>query len=459
MSLSAIRLEQMRDRVNRGETRSLNWRLEQLKRLRALVMNHEQEVLKALKQDLGKPPTEAYFEVVALLQELKLTETNLRRWMRPRSVSVPLAQQPGQASVIPEPLGCVLIIGPWNYPFSLTLQPLISALAAGNTAVLKPSEHAPAVADLIERLIAVHLDEEVVSVQQGDGGVAAGLVAMPFDHIFFTGGGAVGSRVLAGAAPNLTPVTLELGGKSPALVLNGADLDVTARRLIWGKGLNAGQTCIAPDHLMVEPGLQAPLLRAMASARQEMYGDDPIRSGELARIINDHQFKRLERLLETARSDDRILLGGEISPDERRIAPTMIRVDDRNDPLMQEEVFGPLLPVLAMNDLTGSLREIRRGPKPLALYLFGGTSMQQQQVLETTSSGGVCLNDVVMQVGVPDLPFGGVGSSGMGRYHGKSGFDTFSHQKAVLKRPFRFDFKLRYPPYKLDLKLLRRLAG
>lgn len=459
MSLSAIRLEQMRDRVNRGETRSLNWRLEQLKRLRALVMNHEQEVLEALKQDLGKPPTEAYFEVVALLQELKLTETNLRRWMRPRSVSVPLAQQPGQASVIPEPLGCVLIIGPWNYPFSLTLQPLISALAAGNTAVLKPSEHAPAVADLIERLIAVHLDEEVVSVQQGDGGVAAGLVAMPFDHIFFTGGGAVGSRVLAGAAPNLTPVTLELGGKSPALVLNGADLDVTARRLIWGKGLNAGQTCIAPDHLMVEPGLQAPLLRAMASARQQMYGDDPIRSGELARIINDHQFKRLERLLETARSDDRILLGGEISPDERRIAPTMIRVDDRNDPLMQEEVFGPLLPVLAMNDLTGSLREIRRGPKPLALYLFGGTSMQQQQVLETTSSGGVCLNDVVMQVGVPDLPFGGVGSSGMGRYHGKSGFDTFSHQKAVLKRPFRFDFKLRYPPYKLDLKLLRRLAG
>ena len=459
MSLSAIRLEQMRDRVNRGETRSLNWRFEQLKRLRALVMNHEQEVLKALKQDLGKPPTEAYFEVVALLQELKLTETNLRRWMRPRSVSVPLAQQPGQASVIPEPLGCVLIIGPWNYPFSLTLQPLISALAAGNTAVLKPSEHAPAVADLIERLIAVHLDEEVVSVQQGDGGVAAGLVAMPFDHIFFTGGGAVGSRVLAGAAPNLTPVTLELGGKSPALVLNGADLDVTARRLIWGKGLNAGQTCIAPDHLMVEPGLQAPLLRAMASARKEMYGDDPIRSGELARIINDHQFKRLERLLETARSDDRILLGGEISPDERRIAPTMIRVDDRNDPLMQEEVFGPLLPVLAMNDLTGSLREIRRGPKPLALYLFGGTSMQQQQVLDTTSSGGVCLNDVVMQVGVPDLPFGGVGSSGMGRYHGKSGFDTFSHQKAVLKRPFRFDFKLRYPPYKLDLKLLRRLAG
>ena len=459
MSLSAIRLEQMRDRVNRGETRSLKWRLEQLKRLRALVMNNEQEVLKALEQDLGKPPTEAYFEVVALLQELKLTETNLRRWMRPRSVSVPLAQQPGQASVIPEPLGCVLIIGPWNYPFSLTLQPLISALAAGNTAVLKPSEHAPAVADLIERLIAVHLDDEVVSVQQGDGGVAAGLVAMPFDHIFFTGGGAVGSRVLAGAAPNLTPVTLELGGKSPALVLNGADLDVTARRLIWGKGLNAGQTCIAPDHLMVELGLRAPLLRAMAAARQEMYGDDPIRSGELARIINAHQFKRLERLLETARSDDRILLGGEISPDERRIAPTMIRVDDRNDPLMQEEVFGPLLPVLAMNDLTGSLREIRRGPKPLALYLFGGTSMQQQQVLETTSSGGVCLNDVVMQVGVPDLPFGGVGSSGMGRYHGKSGFDTFSHQKAVLKRPFRFDFKLRYPPYKLDLKLLRRLAG
>ena len=379
--------------------------------------------------------------------------------MQAKPVPVPLPQQPGRAELIPEPLGCVLIIGPWNYPFSLTLQPLVSALAAGNTAVLKPSEQAPAVAALISRLVAEHFAPEVVRVEEGDGEVAAALVALPFDHIFFTGGGAIGRRVLEGAAANLTPVTLELGGKSPALVMDGADLDVSARRLIWGKGLNAGQTCIAPDHLLVQPHLQQPLLKAMEAARQAMYGSQPLHSEQLACIVNTRQFERLEALLEQARREERILIGGEINREQRRIAPTVIRVADRNDPLMADELFGPLLPVLPLNDLNNALAEIRRGPKPLALYLFGGTERQQQLVIETTSSGGVCLNDVVMQAGVPDLPFGGVGGSGMGSYHGKAGFDTFSHAKAVLRRPFRFDFKLRYPPYALDLKLLRKLAG
>ncbi len=449
----------MQDRVGRGETRPLAWRLDQLQRFQALVENHEQEVLQALSEDLGKPPTEAFFEVVALRQELKLARSNLRRWMQAKPVPVPLPQQPGRAELIPEPLGCVLIIGPWNYPFSLTLQPLVSALAAGNTAVLKPSEQAPAVAALISRLVAEHFAPEVVRVEEGDGGVAAALVALPFDHIFFTGGGAIGRRVLEGAAANLTPVTLELGGKSPALVMDGADLDVSARRLIWGKGLNAGQTCIAPDHLLVQPHLQQPLLKAMEAARQAMYGTQPLHSEQLACIVNTRQFERLEALLEQARREERILIGGEINREQRRIAPTVIRVADRNDPLMADELFGPLLPVLPLNDLNNALAEIRRGPKPLALYLFGGTERQQQLVIETTSSGGVCLNDVVMQAGVPDLPFGGVGGSGMGSYHGKAGFDTFSHAKAVLRRPFRFDFKLRYPPYALDLKLLRKLAG
>jgi len=449
----------MQDRVGRGETRPLAWRLDQLQRFQALVENHEQEVLKALSEDLGKPPTEAFFELVALRQELKVVRSNLRRWMQAKPVPVPLPQQPGRAELIPEPLGCVLIIGPWNYPFSLTLQPLVSALAAGNTAVLKPSEQAPAVAALISRLVSEHFTPEVVRVEQGDGGVAAALVALPFDHIFFTGGGAIGRRVLEGAAANLTPVTLELGGKSPALVMDGADLEVSARRLIWGKGLNAGQTCIAPDHLLVQPHLQQRLLKAMEAARTEMYGTRPLQSEQLACIVNDRQFDRLEGLLEQARGEDRILIGGEINREQRRIAPTVIRVADRNDPLMADELFGPLLPVLPLNDLNTALAEIRRGPKPLALYLFGGTERQQQLVLDTTSSGGVCLNDVVMQVGVPDLPFGGVGGSGMGSYHGKAGFDTFSHAKAVLRRPFILDFKLRYPPYALDLNLLRKLAG
>ena len=459
MHFTSSRLEQMRDRVGRGDTRPLAWRQEQLNRLKSLVLQHEEALLEALKLDLGKPQTEAYFEVLALLQELKLTQKNLRRWMRPRSVPVPLSQLPGKASVMPEPLGCVLIIGPWNLPFSLTLQPLISALAAGNTAVLKPSEQAPAVSALISQAFGDQFEPDVVSVVEGDGKVAADLVAMPFDHIFFTGGGAIGRKVLAGAAANLTPVTLELGGKSPAIVLNGADLAITARRLIWGKGFNAGQACIAPDHLLVEPSLHDPLIEAMANARLALYGENPLKSGALAQIINQRQFERLQRLLESARQDGRILLGGEIEPGDRRIAPTLIRVHDRNDPLMADELFGPLMPVLQLDDLQRTLNDIRRGPKPLALYLFGGSQEQQQFVLNSSSSGGVCLNDVVMQAGVPDLPFGGVGASGMGSYHGKSGFDTFSHDKAVLKRSFRFDFKLRYPPYKLDLQLLRRLAG
>ena len=449
----------MKEVVGEGSTRPMAWRREQLNRLSELVQQHETEVLEALAADLGKPPTEAFFELVALRQELKLTTRQLGRWMRPQPVSVPLSLRPGQARVVPEPLGCVLVIGPWNYPFQLTLRPLISALAAGNTAVLKPSEHAGAVADLIARLIPLHFEADVVHVVPGEGAVAAALVAMPFDHIFFTGGGTIGRKVLEGAAAHLTPVTLELGGKSPAIVLEGAEPIVSARRLIWGKGINAGQTCIAPDHLLLAPAMRKPLLKAMAAERSAMYGDDPLASDQLSRIINDRQFTRLEALLTTAQNEGRVLIGGEISREQRRIAPTVIRVDSREDPLMADELFGPLLPVLALDDLGTALQEIRQGPKPLALYLFGGNEADQQLVLNSTSSGGVCLNDVVMQAGVPQLPFGGVGASGMGCYHGESGFNTFSHRKAVLKRPFRFDFKLRYPPYKVDLNLLRRLAG
>ena len=449
----------MKEVVGEGSTRPMAWRREQLNRLSELVQQHETEVLEALAADLGKPPTEAFFELVALRQELKLTTRQLGRWMRAQPVSVPLSLRPGQARVVPEPLGCVLVIGPWNYPFQLTLRPLISALAAGNTAVLKPSEHAGAVADLIARLIPLHFEADVVQVVQGDGAVAAALVAMPFDHIFFTGGGTIGRKVLEGAAAHLTPVTLELGGKSPAIVLEGAEPIVSARRLIWGKGINAGQTCIAPDHLLLVPAMREPLLKAMAAERSAMYGDDPLASDQLSRIINDRQFTRLEALLTTAQNEGRVLIGGEISREQRRIAPTVIRVDSREDPLMADELFGPLLPVLALDDLDTALQEIRQGPKPLALYLFGGNEADQQLLLNSTSSGGVCLNDVVMQAGVPQLPFGGVGASGMGCYHGESGFNTFSHRKAVLKRPFRFDFKLRYPPYKVDLNLLRRLAG
>lgn len=449
----------MRQLVCQGQTRPLQWRLEQLSRLESALAEHTDAVLEALASDLGKPPVEAYFEVVAIRQELQLCRRQLRRWMAPRRVSVPLSQRPGRAEVIPEPLGCVLVIGPWNYPFHLTLQPLVSALAAGNTAVLKPSEHAPATAQLIATLISGCFEPTCVQVVQGDGGVAAALLQEQFDHIFFTGGERVGKLVMAAAAAHLTPVTLELGGKSPAVVLQDADLSVTSRRLVWGKSLNAGQTCIAPDYLLVERGLRETLVSQMGERLDQCFGEAPLQSPDLARIVNDAQYQRLSQLLEQARSKGQVLVGGQCDPSQRRIAPTLLRVDDFNDPLMQEELFGPLLPVLEVDNLQQAIERINARPKPLALYLFSQSEQAQEQILQNTSSGGVCFNDVVMHVGVPELPFGGVGASGMGAYHGQAGFNTFSHQRSVLRRPFRLDVPFRYPPYAGRLPMMRRLLG
>jgi len=449
----------MRQSVSDGSTRPLAWRMEQLERLEQVVRARADAVLEALARDLGKPPVEAYFELVAVQQELRLTRRNLRRWMAPRPVAVPLSLQPGRAEVIPEPLGCVLIIGPWNYPFHLTVQPLVSALAAGNTAVLKPSEHAPATAALIGELIAAAFPPSTVQVVQGDGQVAAELLQQRFDHIFFTGGERVGRLVMAAAAQQLTPITLELGGKSPAVVLADADLDVTARRLVWGKALNAGQTCIAPDYLLVQDAIRAELLGRMGERITACFGADPLASPDLASIVNTAQFQRLSALLEGARQRGQILWGGQSDAERRRIAPTLIQVDSPQDPLMQEELFGPLLPVLSVGDLGQAISLINQRPKPLALYLFSKREQARQQLLAGTSSGGVCFNDVIMHVGVPELPFGGVGSSGMGSYHGRAGFDTFSHQRSVLRRPFRFDAPFRYPPYGDRLPLIRRLLG
>jgi aldehyde dehydrogenase (NAD+) len=449
----------MREPVSRGVTRPLAWRLQQLDRLETLLQEHEQEVLAALASDLGKPALEASFELVAIRQELRLTRRRLRRWMAPRRRSLELPLRPGQAFQQAEPLGCVLIIGPWNYPFQLCLHPLVSALAAGNTVVLKPSEHAPRTAALIAEAVGGSFPSDVVQVVCGDGAVAARLLEEQFDHIFFTGGGRVGRLVMAAAAKHLTPVTLELGGKSPAIVLSDADLGVTARRLAWGRSLNAGQTCIAPDHLLVQAAVREPLVTAIAGELERFYGADPLASPDLGCIVNSAQFERLTALLEGAQARGQVLHGGSVDQASRRIAPTLIAVDNGDDPLMQEELFGPLLPVQTVTDLGEACREIRSRAKPLALYLFTRDRQAQQQVLQETSSGGVCFNDVVMQAGSSELPFGGVGESGMGSYHGEAGFLTFSHMRSVLRRPFWLDVPLRYPPYAGKLALVNRLLG
>ena len=459
MSLENFVLNQLQDLVLSGKTRNEKWRRAQLNSLSNLLENHQQEILKALSQDLGKPATEAFFEIIAVKQEIKLAQKSLSNWMKTRQINVPISLKPAQALVQPDPLGCILIIGPWNYPFSLTLQPLVGALAAGNTAVLKPSEHAPNVSNLIKKLIEEYFPPEIVQVFEGDGNIAADLMTRQFDHVFFTGGENIGKKVMEAASKNLTPVTLELGGKSPAVVIDGANLEVTAKRVIWGKSLNAGQTCIAPDHLLVEDKLFDSLISNLINSINDFYGNTPLDSKHLGSIINEKQFNRLNNLLTQAKKNNQIIYGGDSNEKEKRISPTLIKIDNRNDPLMKEELFGPLLPILSIKNLDQAISDFKLLPKPLALYLFGGGEKEQGKVLSMTSSGGVCFNDVVLQAGIPELPFGGVGTSGMGKYHGKAGFDNFTHYKSVLKRPFWLDLNFRYPPYKLDLSLLNKLIG
>ena len=459
MSLKDSLLNPLRDQVLSGKTRTMRWRNEQLNKLSNLLDNHQKEILNALHKDLGKPPTEAFFEIVAVRQEIKLVQKNLSKWMKAKRINVPVSLQPAQAFVQPDPLGCILIIGPWNYPFSLTLQPLVGALAAGNTVVLKPSEHAPNVSNLIKKLIEKYFTQDIAQVFEGDGNTAADLMTKKFDHVFFTGGENIGKKVMEAASKNLTPVTLELGGKSPAIVIDGANLEVSAKRIIWGKSLNAGQTCIAPDHLLVEHKLFDSLISNLKNSINDFYGNNPLNSKHLGSIINQNQFNRLNHLLKEAKKNGQILFGGDSNETEKRISPTLIKIENRNDPLMKEELFGPLLPILSIKNLDEAISDLKCLPKPLALYLFGGEEKEQVKILETTSSGGVCFNDVVLQAGVPELPFGGVGSSGMGKYHGKAGFDNFTHFKSVLKRPFWLDLNFRYPPYKLDLSILNKLIG
>ncbi|WP_448562632.1 aldehyde dehydrogenase family protein [Trichothermofontia sp.] len=444
MDTIAQQLDQQRQFFATGRTRPLAFRRAQLQQLRRQIVAHEAQILEALHTDLRKPQFEAYgAEIYLVLEEIDRAIKHLPTWMRPQRVKVPPMAQPGRAMLIPEPLGVVLIISPWNYPFQLSLLPLVGAIAAGNCAVLKPSEIASATATLIADLIKTTFDPAFVCVVTGGPETSQRLLAERFDHIFFTGGTAIGKLVMAAAAQHLTPVTLELGGKSPCLVDRDIDLVTTARRIVWGKFANAGQTCIAPDYLLVDRAIHAPLLTAMQTCLREFYGDDPAQSPDYARIINDRHFQRLTALL----SDGQIVVGGETNAGDRYIAPTILDHVSPDAPVMQEEIFGPILPVLTYDTLEDAIAFVNDRPKPLALYCFSRNPNYTQPVLAQTSSGGVCINDILLHNLVPDLGFGGVGPSGMGRYHGKASFDTFSHQKGVLQRPFWLDLRFRYPPY------------
>ncbi|MBR8831364.1 MAG: 4,4'-diaponeurosporen-aldehyde dehydrogenase [Chroococcopsis gigantea SAG 12.99] len=452
--LSTIpKIENLRRFFQTEATKPLELRRQNLEKLKNLVSDNQEEILKALKADLNKPELEGYLEIAAVNQEINHTLKHLKTWAKPQKVKNSLSQFPSSAWVYPEPLGVVLIIGPWNYPFSLLITPLIGAIAGGNCSVLKPSEFAPHTSRLVANLLNENFPPEYIQVIEGGVETSQELLREKYDHIFFTGGTSIGKIIMAEAAKHLTPVTLELGGKSPCIVDRDINVSEAAARITWGKFLNAGQTCIAPDYLLVHNSRQEEFIESLMGYIERFYGDDPQNSPDYARIIHEKQFDRLCGYL----AHGRIIIGGQSDRESRYIAPTVITDLSFDSPIMEEEIFGPILPVFGYDDLSEAIDYINSRPKPLALYLFSNDKFKQDQVLGRTSSGGVCINDTIMHVGVNSLPFGGVGESGIGRYHGKYTFDTFVHYKSVLKKTFLGDGNWRYPPYGNRLSRLKPL--
>jgi aldehyde dehydrogenase (NAD+) len=445
----------LRAHFDTGATKPLSWRLSQLDALEHFIMEREKDILDALHADLGKPPTEAFASEVGMaLSELRLARKKLASWMKPERVRTSRIAMPGRSYVYKEPYGVTLIIGAWNYPFHLVVLPLIGALAAGNCAALKPSEVSSNVSALIAKWIPQYLDRKAVQVVEGGVPETTALLRQKWDHIFYTGNGAVGRIVMEAAAKHLTPVTLELGGKSPCIVDESADLNTAAKRIVYGKFFNAGQTCVAPDYVLVHDHVHDALINRMSSAVREFYGDDPKQSPDFARIINERHHARLARLLDGAD----IVTGGEADVSDRYIAPTILKNVNEEDAVMQEEIFGPILPVISVPSVESATAFVNRHAKPLALYVFARDKDAQDQILANTSAGGTTLNHVWLHLGVPTLPFGGVGESGMGAYHGRHSFETFSHRRSVLKKHRLPDPPLLFPPYSArKLRWIKRL--
>lgn len=436
-----------------GATRSLEFRREQLRKLLDALQTHESALISALHSDLRKSPTEAYVtEIATVLSEIRHALRHLAAWMKPRRRSTPPLTWPARGFIQPEPYGVALIVGPWNYPFQLLVSPFVGAMAAGNCAMLKPSEFAPHTAAVIAQLMAATFPESYVAVVPGDQQVGEALLREKFDTIFFTGSTNVGRVVMTAAARHLTPVTLELGGKCPCLVCADAPIDTTARRIVWGKFMNAGQTCVAPDYILADRRTHPALVEAIKRAVHEFYGEDPQKSPDYGRIINRKHFDRLMGYL----GGGQIAHGGQHDASDLYLAPTILTDVPTDAPVMQAEIFGPILPVLQFDKLDDALTELRDQPSPLALYLFTRDRVAQQRVLAGTRSGGVCLNDTITHMVGKDLPFGGLGESGLGAYHGRASFDCFTHQRSVLHRSFSFDSKMRYPPPRVTLATLKR---
>ena len=443
------RIEQIvaaqRNLFRSGVTLDLKYRLNALKALKSALHRWEKPLVDALWADLHKSYEEGYMtELSIVLGEIDNHIKHLKKWAADKRCTTPLKMFPSRSKVISEPLGCSLIVAPWNYPVQLLLNPLVGAISAGCTALLKPSPYVPTVSKVVEQLIKDTFAEEYIAVVQGNRDVNSALLEHRFDIIFFTGSPALGRKVMSAAAKNLTPVVLELGGKSPCIVDSSANIATVARRIAWGKSLNAGQTCIAPDYLLVHHSVKERLVEALEREFKSLLGENPKQAKHFVRIVNERAFDRLTGYLEGAK----VLFGGVSDRSERYISPTVVEVTDLQSPIMQEEIFGPIFPLVTFSDTAEAVKFVTEREKPLALYYFGDCK-SADYVLRHTSSGGACINDTIMHIANENMPFGGVGNSGMSSYHGKESFDVFSHRRAVVTTPTWLDVPFRYMPYKM----------
>ncbi len=425
-----------------NRTRDVRFRVEQMKLLKQNIIKYESRIIEALNADLHKSQFEAFTtEIGMVLSELTFMINNVRKYAKPTEVKTPIHQFPAKSIIYHEPFGTVLIMSPWNYPVNLTLAPLVGAIAGGNTAVIKPSAYSPSVSAIIAELIKETFEPEYVTVIQGGRAENQDLLKQHFDLIFFTGSPAVGKEVMAAAAANLTPVVLELGGKSPAIIDDSANLDIAAKRLMWGKTINAGQTCVAPDYVFVSRQNAESFMKKCIEQLGVLYPNGDY--ADMTHIINDKHYKRLENLLKHSP----IYYGGECDAAQRMIKPTLIYPAAESDEIMQSEIFGPILPVMVYDDMNEVIEFVSRRPRPLALYLFAEDKDVINRIMNTVPFGGGCVNDTIVHLASDTLPFGGIGNSGMGRYHGRASFDCFTCDKSVLNKSTKMDIQMRYPPY------------
>ena len=444
----------LKNTVLTGKTEDIKWRIHHINIVSKLLDENKKEIIKSLFVDLGKSEIEGLSEILLVKEEISLIKKKLNSWIRPKKIDTPFYLFPSSSKVVYEPLGCVLILGPYNYPLLYVLKPLVNIFSAGNTAVIKPSEKCPETSKLIKKLTSKYFHEDVLLTLEGDYKQSIKLIEQNFDHIFFTGSTKTGKSIMKLASKNLTPLTLELSGTNPVIIFKNANLEIAAKRIVWGKFFNSGQSCVAPNHIFVDKAIEKNFIEKLKQCILSFYGEDPIISENLSKL-EKKQFSSTVEILKRYKKEKRILYGGTFSKKKLKISPTILKTKFDETDILQKELFSSLLPVIGINDMESALNQFNQTSKPLAIYLFGGNKKIHNQISRVTSSGTICINDVMLPVLIPNLPFGGVGQSGIGKFHGEEGFRNFSNQKSITYKGFLFDLGLRYPPYERVKKFLK----